>query len=1127
MQSKLKKGYTTKYSKLILILSIWLGLSSVATAATVNMAPIISYLLSDTSTDTTLPVFTSSESVTVAENQTDAITLVATGLSSVSYSIVENNTSNLQVDESTGKVTFITAPDYETLTRYSFTATATDEDNNSADQNVTINISNVAETVATLSAFNASITENISGDDTEGGTIVGTISVDDSGDTDITSFTLSGTSASDFSIDADGVITTTTTLDYDVTPIYNLTVVATNDAGDSISVSVVIEVKNYLNPFQIAKLTATDGVDYAKFGDAVAIDGDYILIGAYKDDTNVTGSGSAYLYKKYSDTHITLVAKIQPTMPEASAYFGYAVAIEDDYIVIGAYKDDTAGTDAGSVYLFSKDANDTVTQLSKFQADDAEGGDYFGYSLGISGSYITVGAYKEDTSYSNAGSAYVYTIGTDSSIAQLAKLQSNIPEENAYFGKSVAIADDYIAIGAYREDTQASDAGSAYIFKRNSDSNISQLATLQADDVAADADFGRSIAIEDDYIVVGAYGDNDDTGSAYVFKRNDDTSFTQIAKLEAEDGSVDDRFGRSVAMDGNYIVVGAYEDDVSYTDEGSAYIFEKESDDTFSQIKKMQAYDAEEDDFFANSVAISGNDIIIGTPEKNINSVSEAGAAYLISLDPQDSIYFYEGTAIDVNYSESLTNTNEVYIFNGVTPNNDTISYSIGGDDSGSFIMEDNALFYAAVEDYENPSDSDMDNNYNLSILATSSSGITQTLSMNIALEDSFLFTIADLQADDATTGTGLGDSLAIDGDYFVAGADESVYLFKKNSNDYNDVTQIAKLESNDAQSGDNFGSSVSIDGNYIVVGAYTWDHNSSMTGSGSAYVFKRESDTSVVQIAKLEDTTPNKEDYFGISVSISGEYIVVGSYLDDTTHTSAGSVFMYKIVSDSNVTELSEIQPEDIQGSDYFGSSVAMNGDYIVAGAPKEDTNATDAGSAYVFQRISDTNITQIAKIQASNPTDSARFGTSVAIDNKYIVVGARYGNGDINGTGSAYLFKRNSDTDISQISQLIATDSQESDYFGSTVAISGDYITIGAPFNTSKGNYAGSAYLFKRNSDATDDAQQVSILTDDTTTAFDYYGTSVAIDGNTVLVGAPLTDTVADGAGSVYVYLKDDNQP
>jgi len=185
-----------------------------------------------------------------------------------------------------------------------------------------------------------------------------------------------------------------------------------------------------------------------------------------------------------------------------------------------------------------------------------------------------------------------------------------------YFGGSVAISGDYIIVGApYAYDLDNS--GSAYIFKRNGTTWTEQDKINTSDSVGRDY-FGRSVAISGDYAVVGAYGGDDDaddagerSGSAYIFKR-DGTAWTEQAKITASDGAAGDHFGYSVAISGDYAVVGAYGGDDAGWMSGSAYIF-KRNGTAWEERAKITASDAMAEDFFGTSVAISSDYAVMMT----------------------------------------------------------------------------------------------------------------------------------------------------------------------------------------------------------------------------------------------------------------------------------------------------------------------------------------------------------------------------------------------------------------------------------------------------------------------------------------------------------------------------------
>ena len=143
-----------------------------------------------------------------------------------------------------------------------------------------------------------------------------------------------------------------------------------------------------------------------------------------------------------------------------------------------------------------------------------------------------------------------------------------------YFGNSISIDGDYAVIGAWKDDVTGIDRGSAYIFYRSGTNWIEQ-AKLTAPDGMDEDLFGYSVSISGDYAIIGAYGDDDNgnnSGSAYIFYRNG-TSWTEQIKLTPLDGASEDRFGCAVSISGDYAIVGAWGDDGTGIDRGSAYIF--------------------------------------------------------------------------------------------------------------------------------------------------------------------------------------------------------------------------------------------------------------------------------------------------------------------------------------------------------------------------------------------------------------------------------------------------------------------------------------------------------------------------------------------------------------------------
>ncbi|MCP4352313.1 MAG: hypothetical protein GY795_43195, partial [Desulfobacterales bacterium] len=303
------------------------------------------------------------------------------------------------------------------------------------------------------------------------------------------------------------------------------------------------------------------------------------------------------------------------------------------------------------------------------------------------------------------------------------------------------------------------------------------------------------------------------------------------------------------------------------------------------------------------------------------------------------------------------------------------------------------------------------------------------------------------------------------------------------------------KILADDGSAFDVFGCSVSISGDYAIVGARYDDDNGN--NSGSAYIFKKD-ETGWIQQTKLTTINGNAHDSFGISVSISGDYAIVGAIGDDEKASSAGSAYIFK--RDGTVwTQQAKLTASDGAMYDCLGNSVSISGDYAIVGAKGNDDN----GSVYIFKRDGTTWI-QHTKLTANDGANSDYFGSSVSISGDYAIVGAIGDDDKGDSSGSAYIFIKNGDI-WTQQSKLTASDGGLYSSFGCSVSISGDYAIAGSTGN--------SAYIFKR--DGTSWNEQ-AILKES--------GSSVFISGDYAVVGNPGYDNYTGLAltGSAYIFKR-----
>lgn len=414
-------------------------------------------------------------------------------------------------------------------------------------------------------------------------------------------------------------------------------------------------------------------------GWSVSIDGDFAVIGAPNQDYDENGqnyllnAGAVYVYKLVDGEWI-FYQKLVSNIRRAQDNFGYSVSIKGDYIVVGANKNayDSNELDpqinAGAVYVFKNIAGNWTFQ-QKIVANDRQAQDQFGYSVATDGNYIVVGAIYQDfdndifNNIQDAGAAYIFK-NNAGNWTQIKKVFSTNRSENEYFGNAVAIDGEYIVVGSYFHDYDATggvfinNSGAAFVYKSNSDV-WDLVAKLTASDRQENDLLGCSVAIRGDYIVAGAYahdynltgGDfKFEAGAAYIFKNNFGT-WSQQQKIIAPnpDRAAGDRFGFSVSISNGVMVVGAYlqeYDDynsgIDYFNAGAAYIF-KENLGNWEYKQKIINSDREAQDYFAYSVEISGDYIICGAyledhDENGGNQLSMAGSAYIFFNSPDIAI---------------------------------------------------------------------------------------------------------------------------------------------------------------------------------------------------------------------------------------------------------------------------------------------------------------------------------------------------------------------------------------------------------------------------------------------------------------------------------------------------------
>ena len=336
-----------------------------------------------------------------------------------------------------------------------------------------------------------------------------------------------------------------------------------------------------------------------------------IVVGAPANDDDGTSSGSAYIY------NLDGTGEVKLTASDAFSYdeFGYSVAIAHNKVAIGAIGTDNNNQSmSGSVYLYNLDG----TGETEITASNADAGDRFGNSVAIGNNRIAVGAYTRDVgTLSSAGSVYIFDLDGN----EVGIITASDAAASDRFGNAVAIAHNKIVVGSYLDDaTGATNSGSIYVYDLDGTNEIK----MTASDAAGSDLNGYSVAIGSNKIVAGAYGDDDNgssSGSVYVY----DLDGTNEVKITASDGASSDIFGIDVAVGNNKIAVGAYGDDDNGSLSGSVYLYNL---DGTGEVK-LTPSDAAASDQFGSSVAIANNKLVVGARRGS----NQLGSVYVYNLD--------------------------------------------------------------------------------------------------------------------------------------------------------------------------------------------------------------------------------------------------------------------------------------------------------------------------------------------------------------------------------------------------------------------------------------------------------------------------------------------------------------
>lgn len=387
---------------------------------------------------------------------------------------------------------------------------------------------------------------------------------------------------------------------------------------------------------QVAKLRASNGAADNAFAQAVAIDSGRAVVGAITAAGASDHTGAAYIYDR--DPGGTWIESSRLFANDGQDYdwFGYSVSVAGNLAIVGAPFASGSQYESGAAYIFRRDGSGAWSQDARLVAPDGVQDDSFGASVAIFGDTAIVGAPQAEGNDYQSGVAYIFRYDA----GQWQNFQRLVATDGAaydLFGTSVAYRGEWIVVGSPQSGDFGYASGAVYTFAHQGGGGYVQEQKLLATGGGESDFFGTSIDISGTTIIVGSPSDDDrgsNAGAAYVFEFNlPGFRWDQAAKLLAADGASYDQFGIAVSIDAQHAAVGAYWDADHGSNSGSAYLFAKDSNGAWSQEQKVSAPDGATGDWFGQSVAISADIAIVGSPNDDDNG-NGSGSAYIFQREP-------------------------------------------------------------------------------------------------------------------------------------------------------------------------------------------------------------------------------------------------------------------------------------------------------------------------------------------------------------------------------------------------------------------------------------------------------------------------------------------------------------
>lgn len=890
---------------------------------------------------------------------------------------------------------------------------------------------------------------------------------------------------------------------------------------------------------QTQKIVASARHSQSYFGESVATYGDKMVVGAHfesfdeEEQDSTRWAGAAYFYKKDAQGKWNQEQKIVATPREAIANFGHTVAIYDDIALVSAY---TSSTDinggneipqAGKVFIYQLNAQGVWVYKQSIVASDRQASGNFGWSLAIHKNRIVVGTTTSDVEGVETGKAYVFELDAQGTWVETDILFALDGVHNDDFGADVDVFGRTIAVTAWGKDVGSLDrAGAVYLFEKDADDNWIQSKKLLAPIRQEGARFGKTVSLDGESMMITADAEDDnsngikeDAGAIYFYEKDDLGEWDFEQKIVPDVIQNQGRFGFSVDLVGCTMITGAFWDHYNEVGQDSVH-------------RSGAAYIFTRDEFgvWQQSQKITSE----------VRSVNQY-MGFDVSLSQHSFVVTAKTDDLDENNQNEILNSGAAYI--GSIENCKSTRSSISVVHCGMYTVPSGEASYSesgiVIDTILNEYRCD--------------SIITIDLTIECPKVIDYFIPGDKVIALDRAASDQFGISVELDGNWMYVGnwlddlnetgiSQESagaVYVYKKLAG--NKWKQVQKIVSHDRGIKDQFGRSLAVSGNYMIVGARYENHNLSGTDSldraGSVYLFERNVQGVWEEVQKIIPADRDVKDEFGFSVAIDSAYAIVGA---SQKNGKQGAAYVIERSANGTWEIVQKLLGSSMYYNIHYGSAVQLQGDVAVVSASSDfydengENSLSSAGAAYIYERIGNANWVLQQKIVAADREKYNYYGIDLSLDGNYLAVSSighdkdEYGFDSIPDAGAVYMYKYDGNS-WNQEQKLVSIDRSKEANFGSSLDIHGNRLIIGESHGDFDENgidslvSAGSAYYYELDGGEWEFRQKLLAYDREDR---DWFGTSAAISDSTIAIGAMYEDEDTLGlntmysAGSVYTF-------